>query len=63
MSNHATANSWSDGGTEPALADLLSDPIVHLVMARDHLSRADVERAVSFGQRQLRSRLCCGCGA
>ena len=54
---------WSEAGTEPRLADLLADPIVHLVMARDHLSRADVESAVAFGRRQMRSRLCSRCAA
>jgi len=57
------AQSWSEAGDEPRLTDLLADPIVHLVMARDHLSRADVERAVAYGQRQLRSRLCSLCAA
>ena len=55
--------SWSEAGTEPKLADMLADPIVHLVMARDHLSRADVEKAVAYGQRLLRSRLCSLCAA
>jgi hypothetical protein len=57
------AKGWSEAGTEPDLAEVLSDPIVHLVMARDGLSRVDLERAVAFGQRQLRSRLCCLCAA
>ena len=54
---------WSQAGVEPTLSEMLADPIVHLVMARDGLSRADVERAVAHGQRQLRSRLCCLCAA
>jgi len=54
---------WSEAGEEPRLGDMLADPIVHLVMARDNLSRADVERAVAFGQRAMRSRLCSLCAA
>jgi hypothetical protein len=58
-----TSRTWSEAGEEPTLAEMLADPIVHLVMARDHLTRADVERAVSFGQRLLRNRLCSLCAA
>jgi len=57
------SGTWSEAGEEPSLAEMLADPIVHLVMARDRLSRADVERAVAYGQRKLRSRLCCLCAA
>jgi hypothetical protein len=49
---------WSEAGSEPKLADVLADPLVHLVMRRDGLARADVEAAVAFGQRQMRRRLC-----
>ncbi len=54
---------WSEAGEEPSLTDVLADPIVHLVMARDRLSRADLDRAVAYGQRLLRSRLCSLCAA
>jgi hypothetical protein len=54
----AKARSWC-AGEEPALAEVMADPIVHLVMARDKLSWDDMERAIARGQRQLRSRLCC----
>jgi len=55
--------SWTEAGEEPSLAEILADPIVHLVMARDRLSRADLDRAVAYGQRLLRSRLCSLCAA
>ena len=57
------AQPWSEAGDEPDLAEMMADPIVQLVMARDHLSRADVDSAVAFGRRQLRSRLCSRCAA
>ncbi len=49
---------WGEAGSEPKLSDVLADPLVHLVMRRDGLKRADVEAAVALGQRQLRRRLC-----
>ena len=50
---------WSSGGTEPALADLLADPIVHLVMRRDGVSEETLRRVIAAAQTMLRSRLCC----
>ena len=49
---------WSAGGTEPALADLLADPIVHLVMRRDGVTEAELRHVVAAAQAVLRSRLC-----
>jgi hypothetical protein len=49
---------WGGAGPEPKLSDVLADPLVHLVMRRDGLERADVEAAVALGRRQLRRRLC-----
>ena len=37
MKNYAVA------GVEPALSEVLDDPIVHLVMARDGVTRGDLE--------------------
>ena len=37
MKNYAVA------GIEPALSEVLDDPIVHLVMARDGVTRGDLE--------------------
>jgi hypothetical protein len=50
--------SWDGAGQEPRLADLLADPVVHLVMGRDGLVRSDVEAAIARGQSALRRRLC-----
>ena len=41
-----------DGG-EPSIAELLSDPIVELVLRRDGLTRRDVWRAVEAARRRL----------
>ena len=49
---------WGQAGAEPQLADLLADPVVHLIMGRDHLARADLEAAIARGQSALRRRLC-----
>ena len=46
------AETWMSG-REPALAEALSDPIVHLVMRRDGLSEGDVWAAVRLGQARL----------
>lgn len=55
---HQLRNAWDVPGQEPRLADMLSDPVVHLVMERDRLVRADVEAAIARGQSALRRRLC-----
>jgi len=55
--------SWSGAGDEPSLAEVLADPIVHLVMARDRLTRSDLDAVIANGRRLLRSRLCPLCAA
>ncbi len=42
---------WAVG--EPALEDLLSDPIVDVVLRRDGLTRRDVWRAVDLARQRL----------
>ncbi len=41
--NDPSNGPWGEAGSEPRLSDVLSDPLVHLVMRRDGLQRADVE--------------------
>lgn len=36
--------SWMNPSAEPALDDILSDPVVRMVMRRDRLDPADVRR-------------------
>lgn len=47
---------WSDG--EPALDELMRDPLVHLVMKRDNLVPDDVWPVLHRAGQRLRSRLC-----
>lgn len=49
---------WREAGEEPALAEVLTDPLVHLVMRRDGVSRAQLEAVIARAQMALRSRLC-----
>lgn len=42
---------WEEG--EPAVEELLSDPIFEFLMRRDGLTRADVWRAVERARRKL----------
>ena len=44
---------WRDPGIEPSLEDVLSDPLVHLIMRRDHLSVADVRQMMDITQARL----------
>ncbi len=46
------AEIWMSG-REPELAEVMSDPIVHLIMRRDGLSEGDVWAAVRLGQARL----------
>lgn len=59
LSNHSTINrAWLKAGEEPALPDLLADPILQLLLLSDGISLRDVDHAVALAQRALRSRLC-----
>ena len=49
---------WSVGGVEPALSEVLADPVVHLVMRRDGVSPCELRRVIVAAQGKLRSRLC-----
>lgn len=39
----APMESYAVAGVEPALSEVLDDPIVHLLMARDGVTRSDLE--------------------
>ncbi len=48
---------WSGAGIEPALADVMNDPLVHLVMRRDSLTPGEVWSVVNaVRRRQNRNR-------
>lgn len=54
----SVTRAWSIAGVEPALAEVLADPVVHLVMRRDGVSPCELRRVIVTAQSKLRSRLC-----
>lgn len=44
---------FSRAGTEPLLAELLADPLTHLVMRRDGITEREVRAAVEIARRTL----------
>jgi len=50
---------WLAAGKEPALAELIADPLVGLMMRRDGVSPAALQSLVAAAQDRLRDRLCC----
>jgi hypothetical protein len=38
---------WSQAGQEPALAEVLADPIIHLVMRRDGVTLAQLRGVIA----------------
>ena len=46
-------SAYAHAGTEPSLEEMLSDPVVQLIMRADRLQPADVRRMVEHAQRQL----------
>ena len=49
---------WRKAGEEPDLAEVLADPLVHLVMRRDGVSRAQLEAVIAQAQAALQECLC-----
>ena len=52
------ARRWSRAGEEPDLADLLADPVVHLVMRRDGVSTAELLAVITDARAKMWDRLC-----
>lgn len=44
---------WLEAGREPALVDLLADPLVHLVMRRDGVSIKELCNHIACAQTRL----------
>lgn len=44
---------WLEAGREPALVDLLADPVVHLVMHRDGVSMKELCNHIASARIQL----------
>ena len=49
---------WRDAGTEPDLAEVLADPVVHLVMRRDGVSPCQLRQVIVEARKRLRGGLC-----
>jgi hypothetical protein len=49
--------SWP-AGKEPPLAEILGDPLVHLVMRRDRVTQAQLRCVIALAQCRLRGGLC-----
>lgn len=47
---------WLRAGVEPSLAELLNDPLVRLIMLRDHLAPSDVLRVLGRTRAHRRRR-------
>lgn len=47
---------WLNTGTEPTVSELLSDPIVHLVMRRDGIGPSHVQAAIEQALDRLSGR-------
>ncbi len=50
---------WRVAGTEPDLAEVLADPVVHLIMRRDGVSPCQLRKVIADARNRLRSGLCC----
>jgi len=46
------ATNWARAGVEPALEEVMADPVVHLVMRRDGLTAKDVRAVLETVRRQ-----------
>ena len=44
---------WREAGDEPALDEVLADPIVHLVMRRDGVEITDLKDVIARAQAAL----------
>jgi len=49
---------WTAAGVEPALAEVLADPMVHLVMRRDGVSPCGLWQVIAAARAALRRDPC-----
>jgi hypothetical protein len=47
------SRAWVEAGQEPALLDLLADPMVHAVMRRDGVSMTELCNHIAAARRRL----------
>jgi hypothetical protein len=57
------ATDWLHPGAEPALHEVLADPLVQLVMRQDGVSQAQLRGIIARAQACLRGDPCCRCAA
>ncbi len=48
LDSAAPMNNYMVAGNEPALSEVLDDPIVHLLMARDGVTRGNLELLIEW---------------
>jgi len=49
---------WASAGIEPGLAEVLADPLVHLVMRRDGVSLDALDAVIAAAREKLGFRRC-----
>jgi hypothetical protein len=54
---------WTRAGAEPALEELLADPVLHLVMRRDGVSPGELRAVIAAARARRRARTSCPCPA
>ncbi|MGO8921193.1 MAG: hypothetical protein ACLQJR_35355 [Stellaceae bacterium] len=59
----APRDTWLGAGQEPALEEVLADPLVHLVMRRDGVTPGDLASVIAAAQARLQGDPCCRCAA
>ncbi|WP_167730358.1 hypothetical protein [Terasakiella sp. SH-1] len=47
---------WAQSGIEPSLKEMMKDPIIELIMARDNLKTDDVWQVVQNAKQQIEQR-------
>jgi hypothetical protein len=49
----AGCSPWGRPGSEPSLPEVLADPLIHAVMRRGGVSRAELDSVIAGAQRRL----------
>jgi len=49
---------WRRAGEEPALEEVLADPVIHAVMRRDGVTLAELQAAIRRAQQRLQASPC-----
>ena len=54
---------WAGAGIEPSLAEVLADPLIHLIMRRDGVTPPELRAVVDAAKARLGAGRCCRCAA